>query len=142
MRRRVFLLFLDAAVPLASARAQSVNDADQAAFERIITAQIEAFRADDGPGAYAFAAPMIQQVFPTAEHFMAMVRQGYRPVYRPQSFRFGKAGQDAAGRPTQLVTIVGPDGKTYEALYTMERQADGSWKIAGCRLLEAPGLNT
>jgi hypothetical protein len=85
---------------------------------------------------------MIQQVFPTAEHFMAMVRQGYMPVYRPQSFSFGQAGLDAAGRPTQLVTILGPDGKTYEALYTFERQADGSWKIAGCRLLETPGLNT
>jgi Domain of unknown function (DUF4864) len=69
------------------------------------------------------------------------VRKGYPQVYRPQSFRFGVAGPDAAGRPTQRVTIVGPDGQTYEAIYTMERQPDGAWQINGCMLVKAPGLD-
>ncbi|MGL4528415.1 MAG: DUF4864 domain-containing protein [Aestuariivirga sp.] len=142
MRRLFIVIAIIALAPFGLARADAVTEADKSDFSRIISAQIDAFRADDGARAYSYAAPMIQQVFPTAEHFMAMVRQGYMPVYRPQSFTFGQAGLDAAGRPTQLVTIVGPDGKTYEALYTFERQPDGSWKIAGCRLLETPGLNT
>lgn len=124
-----------------SARAESPSESDRTDFQRIITAQIDAFRADDGVRAYSYAAPMIQQVFPTPETFMSMVRQGYRPVYRPQSFRFGDAGEDSAGRPTQRVTIAGPDGKTYEALYTFQKQPDGSWKISGCQLLEVPGLD-
>lgn len=33
------------------------------------------------------------------------------------------------------------DGKRYEALYTMERQPDGAWKIAGCVLIAIPGLD-
>ena len=142
MRRLLIVIAVIALLPLGLAHADSITEADKSDFSRIISAQIDAFRADDGARAYSYAAPMIQQVFPTAEHFMAMVRQGYMPVYRPQSFTFGQAGLDAAGRPTQLVNILGPDGKTYEALYTFERQADGSWKIAGCRLLETPGLNT
>ena len=95
---------------------------------RVITGQIEAFRADDGARAYGYAAPMIKQIFPNPDVFMDMVRQGYQPVYRPQSFSFGEAGFSASGRPIQRVTVVGPDGITYEAIYTMERQPDGSWQ--------------
>ena len=38
-------------------------------------------------------------------------------------------GFSASGRPIQRVTIVGPDGLNYEAIYTMERQPDGTWQI-------------
>ena len=71
---------------------------------------------------------------------MAMVQKGYPPVYRPQSYRFGKAELSASGRPIQRVTIEGPDGITYEAIYTMERQPDGPWQINGCALVWAPEL--
>ena len=136
-----FMIALLALVMLAApARAESLNDQDKAAFQGIITSQIEAFRADDGPAAYAFAAPVIRQIFPNPDVFMNMVRQGYQPVYRPQSFSFGEAGFSASGRPIQRVTVVGPDGMTYEAIYTMERQPDGSWQISGCALVRAPDL--
>jgi hypothetical protein len=45
------------------------------------------------------------------------------------------------GRPAQKMLVVGPDGKTYEALYSMEKQPDGTWRISGCTLLEIPGLD-
>jgi hypothetical protein len=118
-----------------------VSDADQTEFKRIISGQIDAFRADDGARAYSYAAPNIRQIFPTPDIFMQMVKQGYKPVYRPRSFKFGQAGDDPYGRPSQRVTLVGPDGKTYEALYSMERQPDGTWRIQGCTLLQVPGLD-
>ena len=117
------------------AQAEPATDADRMAIQAVITAQINAFRADDAARAYAHAAPSIQQIFPTPESFMAMVKQGYKPVYRPQSFRFGQFGEDFS----QRVSIIGPDGRTYEALYTMQRQPDGTWRITGCSLLEIPG---
>jgi len=125
-----------------AALAQSPTPADQDAFQRIITAQIEAFQADDGARAYGYAAPPIQHIFPSPGIFMDMVQRGYMPVYRPRSFRFGEAGTDPAGRPIQRVTIVGPDGLTYEAVYTMQRQPDGTWLINGCALVRVPGLST
>jgi hypothetical protein len=129
-----FVLF---AVPL---RAESLSAEDKAAFQSVISQQIDAFRAEDGARAYSYAAPMIRQIFPSPDAFMNMVRQGYQPVYRPQSYRFGDAGFSASGRPIQKVTVVGPDGITYEAVYTMERQPDGSWQINGCALVRAPEL--
>ena len=121
--------------------ADSISATDKAEFQRIITAQITAFRADDGPAAYDFAAPVVRNIFPTPEIFMAMVKQGYPQVYRPQSFNFTEALIDPMGRPAQKMTVVGPDGKSYTALYSMEKQADGTWRISGCTLLEIPGLD-
>jgi len=138
---RGFLVLIAAIMLALPAGAQTPSQADRAEFQRIITEQIAAFRADDGETAYGFAAPTIRRLFPTPDVFMRMVRQGYRPVYRPQSFRFGDAALDPLGRPAQRVTIVGPDGKTYDALYSMERQPDGSWRIDGCTLLEIPGVD-
>ena len=132
---RILVLLALLVAPIA-ARAESAAD-----FRTIITAQIDAFRADDGARAYGYAAPVIKNIFPTPDAFMAMVRKGYPPVYRPQSFRFGDVTTDPLGRPAQRVILTGADGKTYEALYTFQRQPDGSWKIDSCRLLEIPGLD-
>ena len=125
----------------AASLADSISATDKAEFQRIITAQITAFRADDGPAAYDFAAPVVRNIFPTPEIFMAMVKQGYPQVYRPQSFNFTEALIDPMGRPAQKMTVVGPDGKAYIALYSMEKQPDGTWRISGCTLLEIPGLD-
>ena len=124
-----------------SALADPISATDKAEFQRIITAQITAFKADDGLAAYDFAAPVVRKIFPTPEIFMAMVKQGYPQVYRPQSFSFTEALLDPNGRPAQKMTVVGPDGKTYIALYSMEKQPDGTWRIAACTLLEIPSVD-
>jgi hypothetical protein len=126
------LLALYPAVPRA-------DEADE--FQRLISEQIAAFNADDGAKAYSYAAPIIQRLFPTPDIFMAMVKRGYQPVYRQRSYNFAETTTDAAGRPAQAVTIVDVNGKVWTALYTFERQPDGTWKISGCTLLEAPGAD-
>jgi len=35
------------------------------------------------------------------------------------------------------VLVIGPDGKNYEAVYTLKLQDDGACKITGVRLREA-----
>ena len=39
-------------------------------------------------------------------------------------------------------SATGPDGQTYEAIYTMERQPDGTWQINGCAIVRAPDVST
>mgnify|MGYP006315008759 CR=1 FL=1 len=140
MLRSILMIVLMAFMSVA-AFAQSISETEKSEFQRIIAAQISAFRADDGPTAYSFAAPVVRNIFPTPEIFMSMVKQGYPQVYRPQAFNFTEALIDPLGRPAQKMRVVGPDGKTYEALYSMERQPDGTWLINGCTLLEVPGLD-
>ncbi|HJQ56359.1 MAG TPA: DUF4864 domain-containing protein [Vineibacter sp.] len=133
---RRMLLGLLLALDLACGAAQAADppgDADRTAIRGVIESQIAAFRRDDGEAAFGFAAPAIRRQFGTVESFMAMVRGGYQPVYRPQTYRFG-ALEMVDDLVVQKVHIVGPDGRAVTAFYIMEQQADGSWRIAGCSL--------
>ena len=109
---------------------------DVATAQGVIRAQEQAFGRDDSAAAYSHAAPSIQQIFPEADIFMQMVRQAYPPVYRHKSFEFGEA-RAAGGQIAQRVHIVDANGEAWEALYTLEQQPDGSFKITGCSLLKA-----
>jgi Domain of unknown function (DUF4864) len=109
---------------------------DLGAAQAAISAQVEAFGRDDAATAYGYAAPAIHGLFPQPDVFMNMVRDGYAPVYRHKSFEFGE-GQAAGGMIAQRVHIIDADGVAWEALYTLERQPDGSLKITGCTLLKA-----
>jgi len=101
-----------------------------------IRAQEQAFGRDDAAAAYSHAAPEIKQLFPQADIFLQMVQQAYPPVYRHKSFEFGEA-RAAGGQIAQRVHIVDDNGEAWEAMYTLEQQADGSLKITGCSLLKA-----
>ena len=109
---------------------------DVAAAQNVIRSQVEAFGRDDAAAAYAHAAPAIQEMFPHADMFMAMVRGSYAPVYRHRSFEFGEARVEG-GKIAQRVRIVDAEGVPWDALYTLEQQADGSVRISGCTLLKA-----
>ncbi len=111
---------------------------DRAEFQRIISSQISAFRADDAATAYSFASPSVKAKFSSSSVFMSMVRTGYPAVYRAQSYSF--AGLSAElGDPTQRVKQVGPKGENWLALYGFQKQPDGSWRIFAVMIAKAPG---
>ena len=105
------------------------------AIRQVIERQLQAFRADDGEAAFAQASPMIRGQFGTAENFMRMVRTGYPPVYRARRAEFRELAL-LANRIVQPAALFGADGKAVMALYLMEAQPDGSWRIDGCSLLD------
>ena len=120
--------------PAMAQQGEGIGGAQQAAIRQVIESQFAAFRRDDGVDAFSYASPGIRTRFGTAETFMHMVRQGYPAVYRSRGAEFlGVRIKD--GRPVQAVRLIGPDGRAVVALYEMEQQPDGSWKIAGVYLL-------
>ena len=116
------------------------SEADQAAIRQVIQSQMAAFQKDDGPTAYGYASPTIQQKFGNADIFMQMVKTGYPAVYRPREVEFRQLKVEN-GKLLQEVLVVGPDGKPMLAIYEMQRQPDGSWRINGCWLTSAPDQN-
>ena len=100
------LLLLSMVLALA-APSHAQDAADRAAIRDVIEKQMEAFRRDDGEAAFGFASPTIRGMFGSAEIFMKMVRQGYQPVYRPQSVEFGQLGE-VSGQIAQEVHVSGP----------------------------------
>lgn len=130
---RVIIVLL--LVLFAGAAPASAAD-DVAAAQSVISAQEQAFSRNDAAAAYSYAAPAIRQIFPQAELFLSMVQNAYPPVYSHRRFEFGEARTEGS-RVAQRVHIIDANGDAWEALYTLEQQADGSYKITGCSLLKA-----
>jgi hypothetical protein len=130
----VLLLLLLTAAP---AKAEGIAASDQAAIVAVIRDQIAAFRVDDAKRAFGYASPAIQAKFGTPEEFLDMVRSGYGQVYRAREVTFRDIAVEQ-GVPVQAVEIRGADGTGVLALYFMERQPDGSWKINGVIIAELP----
>ena len=130
------LVLLAAALLFPACAAMAFDDAERGQAQGIVREQVEAFSHDDAATAWSFASPSIQQMFPSPGMFLAMVAHAYPPVYRNKSFTFGEAKDDGKTL-AQKARIVDADGVPWDALYTLEKQADGGWKITGCVLLKA-----
>jgi hypothetical protein len=116
-------------------------DGEAAEIRAVIEAQLAAFAADDAAKAYSFASPAIQRMFGTPEDFLMMVRTAYPVVYRPSSVLF-RPLQAVDGELIQVVQMSDADGRVWLALYKMQKQADGSWRIDGCLLRQAETSST
>ena len=138
-----FLFILAAALIAVLTSLASVRADDAATVRGVIESQIAAFLNDDATTAYSFAAPSIKQIYPDEARFFDMVKRGYQPVYRPGNFAFGrsKAAADGTGI-AQEVIIQGPGGEDWTALYSLERQPDGSFKINGVQMIKSAAPQT
>lgn len=129
-----------ASLLLATATVKAEESFDGAKLQTIIKNQMSAFASGNAKAAFSFATDSLQRRFQTPEFFMEMVRQGYRPVYQPKSVTFGQSKMTKFG-PTQEVYVTGPQGKNWLALYSFEKQPDGSWRISGCYLTKSEGFS-
>jgi hypothetical protein len=137
--RTVASLLILVLAGLAARADDASRDTARRAAHATIERQIDAFRRNDAVGAYAEAAPQIRNLFPSAETFIAMVAKGYAPVLRPRSYRFETAQETAEDEIAQGVSLQDEAGLDWVALYTLQRQVDGQWRITGCQLKKAPG---
>ena len=126
----VFLLF---GLTLHVARADTASE-----IQSVIADQLDAFGKDDEARAYDHASDMIKQLFPSKSIFMDMVRTGYPPVYRAKSWSFAEPTTIETGI-SQIVKLTDEQGRVWNALYTLERDSTGEWKITGCRILKSDG---
>jgi hypothetical protein len=103
------------------------------AIQKVIGDQLQALKAGDGVRAMTFAAPGIRDQFGTPENFLRMVRTGYAPLLAARHTQFLE-GAIVDGATIQPLRLVLPDDTVLVALYQMQRQRDGRWRIAGCVL--------
>lgn len=123
-------VLLTAALWVATASAEELTaNRSRAIVER----QFEAFARDDAEAAYALADPEIKEKFGDADHFLAMVRELYPPVYRHRSVEFG-AFEESGDEASLKATLVDSDNVEWTALYSFKRGENGDWLISGCIL--------
>ncbi len=122
-------------MPTAAAQAQPkpLSRADRNAIQLVITQQIKALASEDNAAAFAMTAPEVRRQFPGADAFAEMVRKGYEPLLRNQSTAFLEAAiiDDDVIQPMRIVVR---DGTVLIALFSMERQSNGDWRVFGCQL--------
>ena len=106
-------------------------------IEKVISAQIEAFLADDFETAFTFASPTIKGIFGTPERFGMMVRQGYPMVWRPSEVRFLALDQ-REGALWQAVMVRDAAGALHVLDYQMVPGEDG-WQINAVTLRDTAG---
>lgn len=131
--RCLLLAILIAPVAAATPATPTLNRAEWQAIEQTIGQQREALKAGDGAKALTFATPALRGQFGTADRFMRMVRDGYAPLLAARDTRFLE-GAVIEGAVIQPLRLILPDNAVLVAIYQMERQKDGRWKIAGCVL--------
>jgi ketosteroid isomerase-like protein len=136
----VVLLAFWSAVHIAHAQS-AVTPQDEAAVRQVIEDQLQAFSTGDHERAYSHASPGIRQIFPNVDSFIDMVRNGYGAIYQSQAHAFGR-NLMVGGEIHQEVIITGPDGKQWQAVYTLARQADGNWQITGVKMNPFKALST
>jgi hypothetical protein len=144
MHRRLFLLAPALLSPLLSGVARAADAlarADARQVRAVVEAQLDAFARDDAARAFSYAAPSIRSMFGDAERFMAMVRRSYPVVYRPASVAFLVAEADG-DEVVQPVHFTDAQGTLWLAVYHLERQPDGSWRISGCVVAPSSGRTT
>jgi hypothetical protein len=133
--KKLILVLLLLLPGFALAAERRVSGSDLAEIRTVINRQIEAFRRDDARGAFALASPSVQQSFGTPERFLEVVRMAYRAVYRPAKVAFLDLVV-IGGDVVQQLQLTDRAGGVWLAYYSMQRQADGSWRTNGCHLVQ------
>jgi hypothetical protein len=121
-----------------SAQATPVSKGDTKKIRSVIQAQLDAFARDDAQRAFSYAAPGIRKMFGSPERFLAMVREGYPVVYRPASVGF-LAPEANGATVIQAVEMADGEGTLWVAVYQLERQRGGAWRITSCELMPSDG---
>jgi hypothetical protein len=146
--RRNFIAALLLAVPsvlgLVSPGAfaqESLPPAEWKAIQRVIAEQRAALHAGDAKKAFAYASPGIRTQFNDAATFMSMVREAYASLLTARYVEF-LDGAVIEGLVIQPMRLIDADSTVRVALYTMEKQKDGSWRISSCRIAPSTVLST
>jgi hypothetical protein len=128
------VLMLFAGVPAQSAPMSSE-------WQATITGQVEAFHAQDGVAALAFAGSGFKARFTDPASFLQTIREwGYAAIMDSRSHSFGAYEVIDADHVLQLVIFTGPDQVIYRAVYQLVREPEG-WRIAGVQMMKTGGIS-
>jgi Domain of unknown function (DUF4864) len=117
----------------ALAATPEMRASDWKSIKQVISAQRTALIAGDGDKAFGYATPPLRAQFGDADTFMAMVHLGYPALLTARYTEFLE-GAVIDGLIIQPLRLIGADNSVRVALYTMEKQKNGAWRISGCRI--------
>lgn len=110
-------------------------------WRAVVTGQIEAFRSGDAEAALEFAGATFKSTYSDADRFLADVeRSGYGPIIESRSHSFGVFREVGETGIVQVVNLVGPDQRLYEAVYQLREEPGEGWRVQGVVLRQSEGI--
>jgi Domain of unknown function (DUF4864) len=120
----------DSAAPVAET---VMRAADWTAIKKVIVDQRRALKAGDAAKAFSYASPGIRDQFGDAATFIGMVRTAYAALLTARYTEFLE-GAVIDGIVIQPLRLIDSDNTVRVALYIMQRQDNGTWRIGGCQI--------
>lgn len=120
-----------AAAAFAQAPEPKLSPADWNAIRAVVADQRDAIATGDARRAFAYASPGVRERFGHSRAFLEMVRDAYSPLVEAREAQL-LDGAVVEGRVIQPLQLVMPDETVLVALYVMERQRGGAWRVSGC----------
>ena len=144
VRRWMLMVSLLAAVVfppwMAQGMADPVAQADVASIQGAILGQLHALSEDDATRAFELSSPSIRSQMGDADNFLRIIKEEYSPIYRHLVVIFS-APELLGDTIIQIVRLTDRENRVWLAIYSMERDTSGSWKIDGCQLLETSSVS-
>ena len=106
---------------------------DWTAIKKVIVDQRSALKAGDAVKAFSYASPGIRDQFGDAATFIGMVRSAYAALLTARYTEFLE-GAVIDGTVIQPLRLIDADNTVRVALYIMQRQRNGTWRIGGCQI--------
>jgi hypothetical protein len=122
------------------ATASEMDSADVKAIQEVVQSQLNALDEDDAVRAFALATESTRSVIGSAENFLRMIKEEYDPIYRHRRALFSTP-EVIDGNTIQIVRVTARDNHVWLAVYKMQQESDGKWKIEGCQLLETTSVS-
>jgi hypothetical protein len=124
----------------ASVAAAPLQSSDIKAIQVAVQAQLDAFAQDDGDAAFGLSSTDTRSRFGSPDNFLRVVKKHYTPIYRHSRANFS-APEIIEGEVYQMVDLIDENSRVWIAVYRMERDDAGLWKIDGCQLHETGGIS-
>ncbi|MES2536040.1 MAG: DUF4864 domain-containing protein [Pseudomonadota bacterium] len=145
MKRRVIVmlsLLMGLLAPLATcgASAEEVAAPDAQEIHALVQEQLEAFANDDAEKAFDLTTDSAREQLGSADDFLLMIKTEYPAIYRHRRALFSVA-ESVAGNTFQIVRLTDGENNVWLAIYQVERESNGRWKIDGCILVATSSVS-
>ncbi len=108
---------------------------DAQEIQNVIQLQLHAVIQDDAEMAFSFASASSQDELGSPDDFMELIRHDFPVIYRHREVFFEQPDINL-NDATQIVQFTDENNSVWIGIYRMMREKDGSWKVAGCQLIE------
>lgn len=119
--------------------AEELSVEDVEAIHEVVQTQLDAFAVEDAQRAFDQASDSTQALLGSPEALMDIVREWFRPLYRPQKTEFLPA--DVLGdQALQEVVITDGNSTVWIAIFQMSMNDEADWKIDSYHLIETASV--